>query len=68
LNDLNAIYDAAITAEEQKKSDKTIQTHLITTKFSRTSTQPPSLPKQEVGKPKPSSFPNAASQLENKSK
>jgi hypothetical protein len=45
LNQLNAIYDAAIVAEEQKASDKTIRSQLTATKLSRTSLQPSSTTK-----------------------
>jgi hypothetical protein len=50
INELNSIYDAAVVAEEQKMSDKTIRTHLTTTKGSRGATQPKILPKQNAGK------------------
>jgi hypothetical protein len=45
LDQLNAIYNAAIVAEEQKESDRTIRSQLTATKLSRTSLQPPSITK-----------------------
>jgi hypothetical protein len=47
---LNAICDAAVVAEEQKKLDKTLRTQLTTTKHSLGATRAPSVPKQEANK------------------
>jgi hypothetical protein len=37
LTQLNAVYDAAVAAEEQRSSDNTLRTQLTATKLSRTS-------------------------------
>jgi hypothetical protein len=50
LEQLNAICDAAVVAEEQKKLDKTLRTQLTNTKHSLDATRAPSVPKQEAGK------------------
>jgi hypothetical protein len=51
---LNAIYNAAVVAEEQKMSDKTVRTQLTATKLSLNATRPPPIRRDNaVGQNRP---------------
>jgi hypothetical protein len=50
IRELNSIYDAAVVAEEQRMSDKTIRTQLTTTKGFCGTIQPKIPPKQNASK------------------